>query len=118
MKAVSLKWPEGGNVALRFSFGAMCAFEDEAGRSLISAVREIESMGENLLFKPLVPVLRAGMSDDRPGLTDDEVIAVANGHTLMELVEAIGAAAVSSFGDDEGASGNAPKAGKKATAKS
>ena len=100
----------GGAVyALRFSFGALCHYEDITdGKSLVEGLVEVQSMGEAIRFKPLIAIIRAGLFDTHPDLTDEDVKKMGI-EDVKGLIDAIGGAASAAFPDEDAPSGNARK---------
>lgn len=109
------KFNAGGEVyALRFTFGAFCHYEDLTDKSLAEGLVELQDMGENVRFKPLVPIIQAGLFHSHPNMTPEQVMAL-DFENIAGVIEAIGEAASAAFPDDEETpSGNARKASKAA----
>ena len=101
----------GVQYTLRFSFGALCHFEDLADKSLVEALSEIQKMGENIRFKVLVPIIQAGLFDTHPDISERDVMSLEV-DSVKVLIDAIGDAAQKAFPDEEKPKGNVT-AGKK-----
>ena len=107
------KFVAGGDTfTLRFSFGALCHYEDLTDKSLVEGLVELQEMEEKIKFKALVPIVQAGLFDSNPDMTERDVMQM-DIQDVKSLIDAIGEAAQLAFPDEGEAKGNAPK-GKRA----
>lgn len=103
----------GDAFTLRFSFGALCRYEELTDSSLVEGLRSIQGMGEDIRFKSLVPIIQAGLFDTHPEISEREVMAL-DFENIKAVIEAIGDAALKAFPDEEPDEGNVKKRKKAA----
>lgn len=105
-------WAGGDAFTLRFSFGALCRYEELTDQSLVEGLGAIQKMGENVRFKALVPILQAGLYHSHPAISEAEIMAL-DVADIKSLIDAIGGAATEAFPNEDEPSGNVRK-GKRA----
>lgn len=103
---VALETPEGVTV-LRFSTNALCAMEEDLGKS----VAEIGAMfeGNQLSLGVARQFMRAAMRDHKPGATLEDAGAVMDAAGISKAVEAAARAFQLAFPQEEAKGGARPR---------
>ena len=81
---------------LRYSTNALCELEDAFGKSAIAVAQELDNP-QGVSVKALRTVFRCGLTDDQPGMTDNEAGTLIDKLGIDQVGPLIGQAFTAAF---------------------